>query len=330
MQKLRLRLSLLLLLLIVLFGTFSYTLIEHMKPFDAFYMTLITISTVGFSEIAPLTQAGRLVTVFIIISGISLLSYTLGQIARVFIEGELQELLGRRKLVKQISDLHDHFIICGYGRIGQAICHELAKDNFDFIVIEHDESKIERLEHDHYLYLSGDAASERMLLEAGLARARGLVTAVASDAVNVFITLTAKELKPDIFILSRAGDLNNEKKLLRAGANRVVSPYYMGGSRMAQILKQPTVIDFLDTALMSRHLGLKMVEFLVSPASSLVGRTILQSGLRRDYGVIILAIKKSNAEMLFNPGPDALFESGDVLVAVGYEQQVAKMGRAIS
>jgi voltage-gated potassium channel len=329
-QKFRLRISLLLLLLIVAFGTLSYTVVEGMDPFDAFYMTLITISTVGFSEISPLTHAGRLITVIIIVSGISLLSYTLGQFARVLIEGELQRILGRRKLVKQISELHNHFIICGYGRIGEAICQELAKDNFDFIVIEHDEKKIEKLDLHHFLYLNGDAASERILLEAGLARAKGLVTAVASDAVNVFITLTAKELNPDIFILSRAGDLNNEKKLLRAGANRVVSPYHMGGSRMAQILKQPTVIDFLDTALANTDLDLKMEEFLVPQSSYLVGKTILQSNLRRDFGVIILAIKRGNATMVFNPGPEALLESGDVLIVVGKKQDVVKMGVAIS
>lgn len=330
MKRFRLRIALLLLLLIILFGTVGYTVIEDMKPFDAFYMTLITISTVGFSEIAPLTQAGRLITVIIIVSGISLLSYTLGQMARVLIEGELREILGRRKLVKQIADLQNHFIICGYGRIGEAICHDLAEDEIPFIVIEHDERKIGKLESQRYLYLDGDAANERTLLDAGLEKARGLVTAVASDADNVFITLTAKELRPDIFILSRAGDLKNEKKLLRAGANRVVSPYNLGGSRMAQILKKPTVIDFLDTALTRRGLDLKLEELIFPEHSYLVGKTILQSNLRRDFGVIILAIKKAHAGMVFNPGPSSLIEAGDLLITIGKEEDVKRMTRAIS
>jgi len=330
MGRFKLRIALLLLLMIILFGTVGYTLIENMTPFDAFYMTLITISTVGFSEISPLTQAGRLITVIIIVSGISLLSYTLGQIARVFIEGELRDILGRRKLVKQIAELHNHFIICGYGRIGEAICHDLADDDIAFIVIEHDERKIGKLESQHYLYLDGDAANERTLLDAGLERAKGLVTAVASDADNVFITLTAKELRPDIFILSRAADLKNEKKLLRAGANRVVSPYNMGGSRMAQILKKPTVVDFLDTALMRRGLDLRIEELIFPEYSYLVGKTILESNLRRDFGVIILAIKKADAGMVFNPGPGSLLEAGDLLITIGKDEDVRKMAKAIS
>ncbi len=330
MDRLRLSISLLLLLIIILFGTVGYTIIENMAPFDAFYMTLITISTVGFSEIAPLTQAGRLITVVIIVSGISLLSYTLGQIARVFIEGELQELLGRRKLVKQIADLHDHFIICGYGRIGEVICQELADDDIPFIVIEQEEKRIEKLVRAHYLYLEGDAASEGILLDAGLLKARGLVTAVTSDADNVFITLTAKELKPDVFILSRAADLKNEKKLIMAGATRVVSPYNMGGSRMAQILKKPSVVDFIDTVLMKRGLDLKIEELIFPENSYLVGKTIMESNLRRDFGVIILAIKKVNKEMIFNPGPNALLEAGDLLIAVGKHNDVAAMAAAIA
>jgi voltage-gated potassium channel len=330
MNRSRLSISLLLLLLIILFGTVGYTIIEHMAPFDAFYMTLITISTVGFSEIAPLTQAGRLITVVIIVSGISLLSYTLGQIARVFIEGELQELLGRRKLVKQIADLDNHFIICGYGRIGEVICRELADDDIPFIVIEQEEKRIENLVRANYLYLEGDAANERILLDAGLLRARGLVTAVTSDADNVFITLTAKELQPDIFILSRAADLKNEKKLIMAGATRVVSPYDMGGSRMAQILKKPSVVDFIDTVLMTRGLDLRIEELVFPENSYLVGKTIMESNLRRDFGVIILAIKKASKEMLFNPGPDALLEAGDLLITVGKRNDVLTMAEAIT
>jgi voltage-gated potassium channel len=302
-----------------------------MKPFDAFYMTLITISTVGFSEISPLTQAGRLITVIIIVSGISLLSYTLGQIARVFIEGELHELLGRRRFVKQIAHLHDHYIICGFGRIGEVICRELADENITFVIIEANEENIERIEREHYLFISGNAADEKVLLEAGLERARGLVTAVTSDADNVFITLTAKGLRPDIFVLSRAADLRNESKLLRAGASRVVCPYNMGGSRMAQILKKPTVVDFLDTALASRGIDLKIkIEEVVFPAHSyLVGRTLVESSLRKDFGVIIMAIKKANEAMVFNPGPGEILEAGDVLICIGKKADIVRMAQAV-
>ena len=330
MEYTRLRISLLLLVGIILFGTFGYSIIEEMPLFDSFYMTLITISTVGFSEIAPLTQSGRLITVVIIVCGISLLTYSLGQIAQVFIEGELRKLLGRRKLEKQIADLDNHYIICGFGRIGAVICKELTDDKIDFIIIEQEEKKIELIENAHFLYLSGDATREETLLEAGLDRAKGLVTAVSSDADNVFITLTAKGLRPEIFVLSRAADLKNESKLLRAGASRVVCPYNMGGSRMAQILKRPTVVDFLDTTMMSGNLGLKLEEVMIRPTSDLVGKTILESKLRQNFGVIIVAIKKIDGEMLFNPGPSALLGAGEVVVVIGKQHDLAQMTKVIA
>ncbi len=325
----KLRISLLLLLFIIVFGTAGYTLAEGMTVFDSFYMTLITISTVGFGEIVPLSHTGRIITVIIIISGISLLTYTLGQVARVFVEGEIRKIFGRRKLEKQISSLTGHFIVCGFGRIGAVICQELADEDIPFIVLEQDHARIEKLESRHYLYIDGDATNETTLLQAGLHRAKGLVTAVSSDADNVFITLTAKGLRPDIFILSRAADLKNEGKLLRAGASRVVCPYNMGGARMAQILKKPTVVDFLDATMMSGDLGLNMVEAVVQPGSGLVGKSLVDSNLRRDFGAIIVAIKKVTNEMVFNPGPKAVIEAGDVVVAIGKKDDMIRMRKVM-
>ncbi|MBE0585388.1 MAG: potassium channel protein [Desulfofustis sp.] len=325
----KLRISLILLIIIIAFGTFGYASIEHMAPFDAFYMTLITISTVGFGEITPLSQAGRAITVVIIIAGISLLTYTLGQIAKIFIEGELREILGRRKLGKQISGLSGHFIVCGFGRIGGVLCKELADEQIPFVVIENQPEKIELLEKMHYLYIAGDATADDVLLQAGLLTAKGLATAVSSDADNVFITLTAKGLKPGIFVLSRAADLKNESKLLRAGASRVICPYNMGGARMAQILKKPTVVDFLDKAMMSGELGLKLEEAVVQPSSLLVGKTLFTSNLRRDFGVIIVAIKKASNEMVFNPGPDATIDAEDVIVAIGKQEDIIRMRQVL-
>lgn len=330
MELTKLKISLFLLLIIIGFGTFGYTSVEHMAPFDAFYMTLITISTVGFGEITPLSQAGRAITVIIIIAGISLLTYTLGQIAKIFIEGELREILGRRKLGKQISGLAGHFIVCGFGRIGEVLCKELADERIRFVVIEKQPEKVELLEKMGYLYIAGDATADDVLLQAGLLTAKGLATAVTSDADNVFITLTAKGLKPDVFVLSRAADLKNEKKLLRAGASRVICPYNMGGARMAQILKKPTVVDFLDKAMMSGELGLKLEEAVVQPSSLLVGKTLFTSNLRRDFGVIIVAIKKASCEMVFNPGPEATIDAEDVIVAIGKQEDIVRMRRVLA
>jgi len=188
---------------IIAFGTFGYYFVEHMPLFEAFYMTIITVSTVGFSEIVPLSIAGRALTVIIIILGITVGAYTIGMLVRAFIEGELVQILGRRKVQKQIAELKKHFIICGFGRIGRIICSELDADNIDFVVIEQDPSAIESIEIQSYLYLEMDATSEEALMAAGIMNAKGIATAVNSDANNVFITMTAKSLRPDIFVLAR-------------------------------------------------------------------------------------------------------------------------------
>ncbi len=305
----------------VSFGTIGYYLFEDMGLFDALYMTIITVSTVGFSEIKPLSQGGRIITMIIIIFGISVGTYTLGQVFRIFIEGELRTFLGRRKLEKTISNLKNHWIVCGYGRIGKIISRELAADKMKFIVIEQNPAKIEELEQHQYLYLNMDATTEEALLKAGIQDARGIVTAVRSDANNVFITLTAKGLRPDIFVLSRSSDIKNEGKLLKAGASRVVSPYLIGGKRMAQVLKRPTVVDFIDTAMMNGQLGLSMEEALIGDTSHLLGKTLLESNIRQDYGIIIVAIKKPTGDMVFNPAPDEKLAAGDVVVILGKKKE---------
>ena len=321
----RLQLSLTLLIAVSCFGTVGYHLIEEMPLFDAFYMTLITISTVGFSEIKPLSPGGRFITVLIIVSGISLLTYFLGQVAKVVVEGELRKVLGRRKLEKQISRLKDHFIICGYGRIGSVISRELARENIPFGVIEQDPAKIEQLEENHFLSLNMDATSEDSLLKAGIRKAKGIVTAVRSDANNMFIILTAKGLRPDIFILSRASDTNNEEKLLRAGASRVVCPYLIGGRRMANVLQRPTVVEFIDTATVNSTLDLRMEEAVIGPDSLLIGKTLIDSTLRQEFGVIIVAIKRFQGKMIFNPLPTEQLEAGDVIVVMGKGEDLNQM-----
>ena len=325
----RLRISFILLFAIILAGTIGYSVFEDMPVFDAFYMTVITISTVGFSEIKPLSQVGRIITVIVIVSGISVLTYTLGQVARIFVEGELQRILGRRKLEKQISKLNDHYIICGNGRIGTIICRELSDENISFVVIEQDSEKIKQLEEDNFLYLNMDATLEEALLQAGIKKAKGIVTAVGSDADNVFITLTAKGLRPDIFVLARASDVQNESKILRAGASRVVCPYLFGGRRMAQILKKPTVVDFIDSAMMDSQLGLKMEEAVVGPASDLIGKTLIDSQIRQRFGVVIVAIKKPTNEMVFNPTPEEKLESEDTIVVIGKKEDLKRMNEVL-
>ena len=329
MDLFRLKISLALLLATIAFGTGGYIVVEGMTPFDAFYMTLITISTTGFMEVQPLSTAGRGITIVIIVLGISLVTYSLSQIARYFVEGELRKVLGRRKLEKQISALQDHYIICGYGRIGNIIVHELRTTKTPLVVVEQDPASIEMLEAEGILYLNMDATSDEALIAAGLDKARGLVTAVSSDADNVFIALSAKGMRPDIFILARASDVKNEGKLLRAGASRVVCPYMMGGRRMAEILRKPTVVDFLDQTMMHTELGLQMEEAVVAEDSPIIGKTLITSNLRQDFGVIIVAIKRTTGEMVFNPGPGETFNAGDVIVAIGKKTELQRMSDAI-
>ncbi len=322
----RLRFAILVLACTLIFGTIGLYTVEGMPLFDAFYMTIITISTVGFSEIKPLSSYGRIITILIIISGITIGGYAIGTLLRMFIEGELGKIFGRRKLEKDISVMKGHFIICGFGRIGSIICRELKEENIPFIIIEEDPSKNVELESEGYLYINMDATSEEALNKAGIMNAKGIVTAVRSDANNVFITLTAKGLRPEIFVLSRASDVKNEAKLIKAGASRVVSPYQLGGRRMAEVLKRPTVVDFIDVATTNRKLGLVIEEACVSQNSFLAGKNLIDSRLRQNYGVIIVAIKKASGQMVFNPVPSEILEVGDVIVVIGKKDDLKRMG----
>ncbi len=329
MDSKKLRYSLSMLIGIIALGTCGYYFVEHMPLFEAFYMTIITISTVGFAEVVPLSQAGRAITVIIIILGISVGAYTIGVLVKALVEGELVQIFGRRKVQKQVSELKHHFISCGFGRIGRIVCNELDADQIDFVVIEQDPSVIEQIETRKYLYLEMDATTEEALMKAGIMEAKGIVTAVNSDANNVFITMTAKSLRPDVFVLARASEEKNEAKLFRAGATRAVSPYLIGGRRIAQMLKKPTVVDFIDIAMMGSHLGLMMEEAKIGDNSSLVGKSLVDSYLRRDYGVIIVAIKKQSGDMVFNPTSSEKLEAGDVIVVIGKKEDLKRMSAVL-
>jgi voltage-gated potassium channel len=321
----KLRLSFTLLFSTIVVGVLGYRFIEDMSYFDALYMTVITISTVGFQEVHPLSIPGKIFTMLVISTGIMIGAYTIGTLVRMFIEGELSKTFGRIKVEKKIAELKDHYIICGYGRIGSLVCKELREHRKDFVVIENNPSAIERMELNKILYLPQDATVEEALIEAGIMRATGIVTAVGSDSDNVFITLTAKGLNPDIFILARASDEKDEIKLKRAGATRVVSPYLIGGKRMAQVLVKPTVVDFIDIADMESTYGLEMDEFHIAPESQLVGKNLIESNLRKDFGVIIVLIKKRTGEMIFNPLPIEVLGANDTLVLLGKVQDIQRM-----
>ncbi|MBP7584527.1 MAG: potassium channel protein [Spirochaetes bacterium] len=327
-----LKISFLLLSGVLFFGSAAYHFIEGMTYFEGLYMTVITISTVGFGEVRPLSHLGRLVTMLIISTGIMLGAYTIGTLLRMFIEGEISRTFGRRKLEKQISALKDHYIICGFGRIGKLIARELADNGIAFVVIENDLASIDQLQKERHLFLALDATMEESLTAAGIMRAKGIVTALRSDADNVFITLTARGLRPDIYILSRASEESSVMKLKRAGATRVDLPYTIGGKRMAQALVRPAVGDFIDLAIMDmdKEMGLGMEQVPVSAGSGLVGKNLVESNIRKDYGVIIVAIKKHTGRMNFNPAPAERLEAHDMLVVMGKKDDLLRMHRAFS
>ncbi len=320
-----LRFSLLVLVVVIGLGTLGYSLIEGWEAFDALYMTVITLATVGFKEVHVLSDEGKAFTMFLIIFGAGIIAYAVGSMIQIMVEGQLRQLLGRKKLEKQINKLHGHYIICGYGRIGTLICKEFQARPAPFVVVEKEPEFCDKLSREGVLFVQGDATDDDTLIAAGIRRARGLITAVTSDTENVYITLTARGLNPDLFILARSGEEGSEKKLKRAGASKVISPYTIGASRMAQAILRPSVVDFIEIATAGKNLELQLEEIRVATGSPLVDKTLITSGIRRDWGVIIIGIKKLDGQMMFNPAPDTAIGSNDVLITLGQPASILKL-----
>lgn len=322
--------SLFLLTLIVALGTAGYVFIEGWCIMDAMYMTVITLATVGFGEVHSIGITGQIFTIVLIIIGGGFFIYVAGAIVQFMVEGRIRSILGRRKLDKQINRLKDHYIVCGYGRIGKVLSHQLALNNLDIIVIEKNQELVSVLEEDKRIYLIGDASSESCLTKAGIQRAKCLIAALATDTANVFLVLTARQLNPDIFIMARTSYRESESKLRAAGANLVESPYDMGATSMALKILRPTVTNFLDIALTRTHKDIQMEEIPVSGASELVNIMLKDSGIRQKYNLIIIAIKKDDGNMLFNPSFETVFKAGDTVIAVGKEADLARLELALN
>ncbi len=300
------------------FGTGGFMLITRAPFFDALYMTVITISTVGFTEVMPLGTGGRIFTIILILVGVGFVLYLFSRITEAIIEGGLQATLGRLKMKKKVARLSDHYIVCGFGRIGRVICKLLRDNHKPFVVIEKKAAMIQEIIDLGYMALEGEASDDDTLLAAGIERARGLVAVVSNDADTVYISLTARGIRPELFIIARSsGTEGAEKKLLRAGANRVFSPYEIGATRMAQEVVRPTVVDFVDLAVQGGELGLRLEELLVSENAACVGKNLIKSGIRSDHNLIVVAIKTFKGEMLFNPTPTAIINAGDILIVLG-------------
>ncbi len=304
-------------------------LIEDWNFLDSIYMTIITLSTVGYGEVRNIGAAGRIFTIILILFGIFTITYIVRLMAETAIQDEIRSIFGRRKLDKKIKSLKDHYVICGYGRLGRIICKELLRKSIPLIVIENDEQAREQLEQDKLPYIYLDATEEEALIESGIERAKGLVSVVSSDPKNVYISLTARGLNPKLYIISRAEDGGSERKLIRAGANKVILPYMIGGIRMAQAIIRPNVSDFFELAIHDHSFELKIEEITVGEGSSLDNLTLIDSGIRREMDIIIIGIKQKDGKMLFNPSSQTKIQSGDILIAMGRDKDLEKLRKVL-
>jgi voltage-gated potassium channel len=316
---------------LVLLGTVGYYVLEpDYTLLDALYMTVITLTTVGYGEVHPLGPAGRIFTIFLLLGGVFTLFYAAGEVLRGVLSGELQGAFGRRRMERNLARLKSHMIICGYGRMGRFVCREFSKQGLPFVIIDRKAEALQDFDLPHGIAVVGDATSDEVLRKAGVDRARALVTAAASDADNLFITMSARLLNERLFIVARAEGEHTEQKLVRAGANRVVAPYAIGGNKVAQAVLRPTVVDFIELATRTEHLELQLEETVIAPGSRLVGATLSDSRLRQDLGLIIVAIKKDKGAMLYTPSSDTRMEAGDTLIALGRRSQLSQLEKLAS
>jgi voltage-gated potassium channel len=316
-------------IVLILGGSFGYMIIEGWSFFDALYMTVITVATVGYGEIHEVSGPGRGFTLVLIFLGVGYFLYVAGGIIQVLVEGRIRHVLGRQKLNRRIKRLNNHYIVCGYGRIGRVLTRHLTQRYLDVVVIEQDTERMPKMDDDGILYLMGEATNEEMLIKAGARRAKGIVTAVGTDADNVFLVLIAKQINPDIFVVARASQNATKKTLLAAGADKVVSPYDLGARRMAHAILRPTVIEFLEMAFADDDTDVQVEELPVSVDSHLSGVTLMDSGIRQKYNLIIITIKKANGKMHFNPGADARIEANDTVIVVGQGRDLKRLEREL-
>ncbi len=330
MEDLRKRiiLSVGLIVFVISSGTIGYMLVEKWGFLDSLYMTIITITTVGFKEIHELSQKGQIFTIILIISGAGTVLYALSNGAKFVLEGELQEVFGRQRLEKRLKELKDHYIVCGYGRMGKIIGRELKQEKLPYVVIEKNALILD--EKDDTLALQGDATKDELLKRAGIERAKCLISVLPTDAENLYVVLSARGLNPSLLIVARAGEEGSGRKLLRAGADRVVSPYYIGGLRIAQTVLKPAVVDFIEFATKSGNIDLQIHEVTIQEGSTLENQTLDECGIGRELGVIIVAIKQKSGEMKFNPTFRTAIQAGDTLIAVGETSKLTILGKMAS
>jgi voltage-gated potassium channel len=322
-----LKVALMIIVTLILVGTMGFHAIEDWSLLESFYVTVMTLTTVGYGDFAPRSSTGMLFTVVLVSFGVGTMLYTVGLMAQTMVEGRLMNLMGRGKMQKTIDKMSNHYIICGCGRIGMLIARELAAEKVPFVVIDNNAEAIQRVQEEGFVFFRGDATHDKSLIGAGIKRARGTVCVLPSDAQNLYVILTAKELNPKIWILSRSEEEQSEHRLVRAGADRVMSPYTLGGSRMAMAILRPAMLDFIEITTRRQSLELRMDEMEICAGSPLIGKSLEESEIRQRYGLIIVAVKKESGKMIFNPVASYVIQSGDKLIALGEEDNVSKLSQ---
>lgn len=317
------------LLLLMLIGIAGFGLIENYGFVDGFYMTVITMGTVGFTEVHPLHDAGKIFTSFLILASMLIVAYAAGATAQILLEGKL---FTKRRRERRVQQMKDHIIVCGFGRIGQRIARHLQDRKVPFVVIERDEGSGEDLRRRGYNYIDGNAVDEEVLQRAGIERAHALVAALNSDADNVYVALTARSMNPRLYIVARSADPASEQKLRRAGADKVVSPYEIGGAHMANALLRPHVVDFME--LVTEGLGdrahhLEIDEIPVPAASAYAGKSLRECPIRSEMNIIVLAIKAAEGVVEYNPSPERMLAAGDMLICIGFTDKLDQLARVI-
>ena len=319
------RLAIALFAFVLVGGTVGYVAIERWSPWDAFYMTVITVTTVGYREVHDLSRAGQVFTTVLAVTGVGAAFYTFSLLLAAVVQGGLHRRLRARRLMHMIDELTNHFILCGSGRIGSMIADEFRRQGVPFVVIERDPERAKEVLERGDLAVEADASREEVLKRVGIDRARGLIAAVGTDAENVYTVLTARVMRPDLFIVGRADSEDAGRKLTRAGADRVVSPYQIGARQLAQTALRPAVVDFVQLATSAESLELAMEQIRIDTGSSLAGQSLIEANLRQRFGVIVVSIQRGGGKMEFNPSPDAAMLEGDQLIVLGRPESLREL-----
>lgn len=326
----QLALAVALLAVVVAAGTAGYMAIEGWSAWDAFYMTIVSVTTVGYREVHDLSRAGQAFTVGLLVTGVGAAFYAFTLVAAGIIESRVHPRVQEKRRARMIDRLTDHFILCGAGRIGLIIAEEFRRQRVPFVVIDRDPDAVHAVVERGDLAVEADASREGILERLRIDAARGLIAALGTDAENVYTIMTARGLKRDLFIIARADSDDAKQKMMRAGADRVVSPYQIGAVQMAQTALRPAVVDFVELATSSQHLELTMEQVDISAGSELAARTILEANLRQRFGAIVVGIRRGSGEMEFNPPFDAVMQAGDQLVVLGRPEQLKGLETAAS